>query len=806
MHRRNFISQTSLGALGGCVAIAAAGRSDAAPIPKAPPLASFEQRYDANKHLQGAELMGKVRNLMVLPRWIGQEDRFWIKLQEGAGHRFYIVEAATGKQRPAFDHEAVAKALSTAGMGEQRADALPLLDLAIEADERVLTVGRDVFRCKSDGSGIRKLPNEQQSGWRDPAGNRRAFIRDHNVWVRDLRSGAERRVTEDGTPQHAYGQPRPFDFTLMARRRSGESEVPEGVFWSPDGKYLIAFRVDSTNVPERTHLCEYAAPDLKFTHALNRRIEVSGDHKLGQRTVTIVDLEANRVYPVSLDAAQLQDYAWFHAFGGIGIWWHTETSRLFIQTANWLGNRYGIAEVALTTGRARVVLEEAEEHWYALNVQDGNRPNVRLISRCSEAIWYSQRSGYGHLYLYDVATGKLKNAITRGDWTVYDLLHVDERSRVIYFTAGGREAGRNPYYKHLYRVSLAGGEPKLLTPEDADHEFSNGFFPGRAPAPGMASIAPSGSYFIDAYSTVLQPPIGVLRRSDGTLIREIYRADISALREAAGWRFPEPIVTLAADGQTELHGVMYKPHDFDAARRYPIVDMTYPGPQGKATPTNFMSGFQAMIGNPQLAANLGMIVVAFDGRGCGGRSRAFRYAFAGKEDVFGSADHVAGIKHLAARFPFMDVDRVGISGVSYGGYGALRAQLLNGDFFKACVSAVGPTDWRSYSGGSVWSDRYFRISDDPEQAEKYYQLISNVRLADRLLGKLLLIYGEIDESVSLNHAFLMFEGLQKAGKDYDTLLLTNQGHLGSLAPYGARRTIQFLVEHLQAGSRDQSAT
>ena len=755
---------------------------------------SFSANFETSKSLEGSVLMHQVKNLMVVPNWIGAEDRFWIKLQDQKGHHFYIVNAATGEKLSAFDHAAVAQSLSAAGAGEQHEEALGLSNMTVEGDERVLTVGPNAYRCTSDGSVCRKLPTVTATEWLSPDGRYAAFIRDHNLWVREGAGGAERALTKDGTPTHSYGTPREYEFTEVQLRRAGKEPIPRGVIWSPNGQYLVAFRNDVTEVPERTHVAEFAAPDLLYIHSIQRRIELPGDNRLSQRTVTIVNLAAQRAYPAQLTSDQLQDWAWMAAYEGSCLWWQAGGKLLFLPVANWRGNRYGIAQLELSSGQARAVVEESEDYAYMFSgAIYSNPPSFHVLSDGRELIWYSNRSGYGHLYLYDVVHGKLKHPLTQGDWVVYGIQHVDERARQVYFTAAGKEAGRNPYYRHLYKVSLDGGKPQLLTPADADHEFDR-------PPHSTASIAPNGRYFVDAFSTVTQATVAVLRRSDGTQVSELYRADASALDNVPGWRAPEPMVTLAADGKTQLYGLIYKPYDFDSAKSYPVVDMSYPGPQGKFTPTNFAAGFQAMLGNPQQTANLGLIVVAFDARGCGGRDHAFVYAHSGTEDLFGSADHVAAIKHLASQNAYMDAERVGIYGVSWGGYGALRAQLLHGDFFKVCVSVVGPTDWHRCAGGSTVTDRYFRISDDPKKAQEYFELLGNVRLAGRLQGKLLLIYGEIDENVPLHNAFLIFEALQKADKDYDTVLLTNQSHAAFTAPYCVRRTLQFFCEHLQAGT------
>lgn len=399
----------------------------------------------------------------------------------------------------------------------------------------------------------------------------------------------------------------------------------------------------------------------------------------------------------------------------------------------------------------------------------------------------------GHLYLYDLATGKVKRQLTRGPWVVADLLYLDEFHRIAYFTAVGRETGRNPYYRHLYSVSLDGGAPKLLTPENADHEFNGAGLAGLRMTYG-SSIAPSAKYFVDVQSTTSQPARVIVRAADGRFIGNVLQSNADAL-EKMGWRSPEMVVAKAADGTTDLYGVLYKPSDFDPGKRYPIVEVTYPGPQGKFAPTSFSDNFASGAANASALAELGFIVVALDGRGTAYRSREFHDAFLGTEDVFGAADHVAAIRNLAAARSYMDVDRIGVTGHSFGGYGSLRAMLLFPEFFKVGVSSVGPGAWQEFQQ-PISVERYFGVPDEEPKALDYYDLISNTRLAKRLKGRVLLIYGGIDENVPLKQAFALIDALIKANVDFDTLILPDAPHSAGLLPYSVTQTLKYFMNNL----------
>ena len=275
-------------------------------------------------------------------------------------------------------------------------------------------------------------------------------------------------------------------------------------------------------------------------------------------------------------------------------------------------------------------------------------------------------------------------------------------------------------------------------------------------------------------------------------------SDASALY-STGWRPPQRVVTKAADGVTDLYGLLFRPRDFDPSKKYPVIDYMYPGPQGNAVPITFAGNFNGSAAtiNAQAFADAGFIVFDVDGRGTAYRSRAFRDTFLGTEDVLGVADHVAALKNLAAENVYMDLHRVGVMGHSFGGYGSLRAMLLYPDFFKVGVSTVGPGDLLNLQSG-ISAERFFGVAASSPEARAYYDVVSNTRLASRLKGRVLLIYGGVDENVPLKHAFVVFDAFIKADKDVDMLVAPDSSHLVFAEPYAFRRSVKYFVEHLAA--------
>lgn len=430
-------------------------------------------------------------------------------------------------------------------------------------------------------------------------------------------------------------------------------------------------------------------------------------------------------------------------------------------------------------------------------------------------LWYSDRSGWGHLYVYELAdddSADLVGTVTSGDWTVLDIIHVDEAGQQVYFTGGGREPGRDPYLRHLYRASFdpaspRAGEVVLLTANDADHHFEPAPVPmmealfGLAPPPPR--IRPDLGVFLDTWSTVDRPPVTVLRSTeDGKVLAEVEQADASALFEA-GFVPPERRAFLAADGETEVYSVYFAPQREVEGGRHPVIDAVYGGPQVYVAPRNFVQAVGARNPSAEPAlVRLGFAVVVTDGRGTPGRSSAFRDAGYPEFTQVAIEDHVAVVRQWAELKPEMDPERVGIYGWSWGGTFTAQAILSRPDFYDVAVSGAGVYDYaaiypgfEAFTGPAVYSDGG-RTRTRPDEAPKSWEPLDITAMAGKLEGRLLLVYGDMDENVPPAQAFRMVDALIKANKPYDLLYLPNRNHGGGAEPYALLRTWDYFVEHL----------
>lgn len=393
----------------------------------------------------------------------------------------------------------------------------------------------------------------------------------------------------------------------------------------------------------------------------------------------------------------------------------------------------------------------------------------RRLDATGEIVWMSERSGWNHLYLIDGATGAVKRAITSGEWIVRRVVDLDEQARTMLLEIGC-VAGQDPYHEHFARVSLDGGEPVRLTEADGTHEIE---------------FAPGGAYYTDRWSRVDHPPVLELRRaSDGGKVAELDRAEDTALR-AAGWRPPERFVAKGRDGVTDIHGVIVRPSTFDAAKKYPVIERIYAGPQGHFTP----KGFAPSHGYAELA-ELGFIVVQMDGMGTSGRSKAFHDVCWKNLGDAGFADRIAWMKAAATKYPEMDLSRVGIFGGSAGGQNAMRALIAHGDFYKAAAADCGCHDNRV---DKIWWNELWMswpIGD-------HYLEASNVAQAHRMQGRLLLTVGECDRNVDPASTMQVVDALVRADKDFELLVIPGAGHGAGESDYGRRRRADFFVRTLR---------
>ncbi|WP_407353750.1 DPP IV N-terminal domain-containing protein [Luteimonas sp. R10] len=584
-----------------------------------------------------------------------------------------------------------------------------------------------------------------------PDGRWVVSMADYDLQVRHLGEEQVRRLTRDGRAGHAYGS------------RSGLQVPPAAddaspvVYFSPDSRRILTYRLHYADVPE-LHLVQARGgdrPDLR-----SYRYAMPGG-PVAEAEWVILDLADGARVDVRHPPTPIRPNS------DLQVQWSDDGRRIFFLEEEAGFARAWIRAIDADTGTVLTLLEERTD-----TVLD-RQPILRVFGDRSELIWSSERDGWRHLYLVDARTGGIKRQLTRGEWSVqarHGVLHVDPEQRWVYFMAHGRETGRDPYYRHLYRVRLDGTGLTLLTPENADHSVD---------------FSADGAVFVDTYSRVDSPPVSVLRMASGQQVAELQRADIRRLL-ATGWRAPQPFSVKARDGSTDLFGVMFLPSHFDPDRRYPVIDSIYPGPQNTRVPKSFT------LDHAQALAELGFIVVQIDGMGTPKRSRAFReVSYRNLGDAGGLDDHVAGLRQLAQSRPWMDLSRVGIYGHSGGGFASARAILAHPDFYKVAVSSSGNHDQRIYHAG--WGERY----QGYPQGDNYAGL-DNASLAGELKGKLLLVHGDADDNVHPAHTLALAQALIEAGKDFDLLILPGQAHAfeGRANDYFIRRRWDYFVRHL----------
>jgi dipeptidyl aminopeptidase/acylaminoacyl peptidase len=451
--------------------------------------------------------------------------------------------------------------------------------------------------------------------------------------------------------------------------------------------------------------------------------------------------------------------------------WSPDSSRLaFISTSR--DHRQAALRIAdSANGAVRTILEEKVATQYESRVQ------CQVLWGTNEFIWYSERDNWGHLYLYDLESGKLKNQITAGEGPVMQIVRLDEKSRTIWFQAQGREKREDPYFRHYYRIGLDGKNYVSLTPDVGDHSIQ---------------LSSSGRYLIDTYSQPDDPPAVVLRDGDGKRILPLEKADISKLL-AAGWKPPTPIKMKANDGKTDIYGLMFQPTNLDPQKKYPIINNVYPGPQTGSTGSR---SFSAARGDRQALAELGFIVVTIDGMGTPGRSKSFQdayYGAMGRDNTI--PDQMAGMKELATKYPYIDIGRVGIWGHSGGGFATTTAMFRFPDFFKVGIAESGNHDQRVNEDD--WGERYQGLVVRNADGTDNYDAEANQNFAKNLKGHLLLAHGTMDTNVPPYQTLMIVDALVKANKDFDLLMLPNQNHgYGTAANYMMRRRWDYFVRHL----------
>ena len=714
---------------------------------------------------------GTVVGLLEQSAWIDSTPRVWYRRRTSTGDEFVVVDASTRQKRPAFDHVKLAAALSTLLRKPVDAASLPFTTLSFSDHERtvslttviaadtarvrctipeyVCTPGRANGRMFFDDPAVRPgagvggglygaRPADDTGPRLSPDRKWEAVVRNFNVYLRPAGATKGTFLSTDGSEGNAY-----FMRSLV---------------WSPDSRRIAVYRVRPGYAREVRYVESSPADQLQPRH-MERFYSKPGD-ALDQGTPVLFDVNAH--------TQSVVDNALFpNAYDISGLAWRRD-GRAVTFEYNQRGHQlYRVIEIDAATARPRVVIEETSPTFFEYSAK-----KFRFdIADGKEVVWMSERDGWNHLYLYDARSGAVKNQITRGEWVVQSVTRVDDVKRCIWFNAGGIRPGQDPYYTHCCRVNFDGSGLVILTEGEGQH---------------TVSYSPDESSYLDTYSRIDLAPVTELRRSDtGRLVCKLEEGDASEFLPVRGGRWPERFVAKGRDGKTDIYGVIVYPSNFDPAKKYPVIENIYAGPQGFFTPKAFRTNY----GHQQRIADAGAIVVQCDGMGTSGRSKAFHdVCFKNLRDG-GFPDRIAWMKAAALSHPQMDLSRVGIYGGSAGGQNAMAALLWHHDFYSVACADCGCHDNRMDK--IWWNEQWMGWP-----VGKEYETNSNAVNAALLEGKLMLIVGELDSNVDPSSTLQVVGALEKANKDFELLIVVGANHGAGETPYGSRRRLDFLTRNL----------
>lgn len=705
-----------------------------------------------------------VTGVVMAPSW-SDDGQLLFSSRVQAGEQFFLVDAKTAQKKVAFDHQKLAAALTL--LTEQEIDQKELFSYDIKIIDREsisLKIEDLPYQCYVVNYSCALVKN--MATHRElvaPSGERAVFIREHNLWVRNLNDDSERQLTTDGIKHFGYA-------TNNAGWVRGEKPV---VKWSPDSKKLTTFRHDGRNVGEM---------GIISTAVGHPKIDVwkyplPGDKNIFKIHRVVIDIEKAKVIPLDMLAddhrSTITDHVAARDGSLLDIDWSADSSH-FAFVSSTRDHKTATLKIAdAKTGKVRTIFSETEESFFESGV---NGISWKYLDKSNEIIWFSQRTDWGHFYLIDATTGKIKNPITQGKWTILELLDVDQEAGTLIFTGAGKEGG-DPYFHYLYRVNKDGSNLQLLTPEKKHHRIL---------------LSKNADYFLDRVSTPNQAESSFIRSTLDTSSFALEKMDIGKLI-ATGWQAPMPFMVKDRNGEHDIHGLMYKPSDFDSSKSYPVINYLYPGPQVGSIRGRH---FRTARGDNQAIAELGFIVIEIDALGTPGRSKSFHEFYYQNMGDSGIPDQVSAIKQLAKQHRWIDSSRVGVWGHSGGGFASTRALLTYPDFYSVAVSQAGNHDNRNYA--DEWGEKYHGMLITNEDGSTNYDSQANQLIVDNLKGKLLIAHGTTDTNVLPSNTLVVVEALIKANKDFDMLMLPNHGHSFARKPYMMRKRWDYFVQHLLA--------
>lgn len=724
----------------------------------------------------------KIYRDRIEPHWFSGNNKFWYRLDLAQGQReFVLVDAVKGTRAPAFDHVRLAKTLSEKWGREVEGSKLLFDRLEFSEDgKRLRLIGENAWDLNLEdylGEEIKAArpleaePPRENRRQRQPRSRpetkspdekKEIVLRGHNLF---LRAGTnEVALTYDGTPGDSYARSgqRARQVEMRYDERDDEQPTPE-VYWSPDSKYLVAMKTRSGT--DRTVYMVESSPTDQLQPKLQSYPYAKPGDQIPQKFPRLFEVAAGKEIPI--------DPTLFSNPWSIGdLRWKPDGSEFYF-----LYNQRGhqvlrVIGVETRTGKVRVVINEES----ATFVNYSGKYFCDWVNEGRSIIWMSERDGWNHLYLYDVASGEVKNQITRGEWVVRSVDRVEDGK--IWFSAGGVYPQQNPYYVHYFRINFDGSDLVSLTEGDGTHRVQ---------------FSPDRKFVIDTWSRVDRPPSIELRNaSDGKMVVELETADVSELTDS-GARLPERFMAKGRDGATDIYGIIHRPRELDPVRKYPVIESIYAGPHDSFVPTAFQARYTA-----EKLTKLGFIVVQIDGLGTSNRSKKFHDLCWQNIADAGLPDRKLWIKAASEKYPYIDLDRVGIYGTSAGGQSALGALLFHGDFYKAAVSDSACHDNRMDK--IWWNEQWMGWP-----LGKHYEEQSNVTQAHRLEGKLLLLVGELDRNVDPASTMQVVNALIKADKNFEFLMVPGGGHGLLRTAYGWKRLEDFFVRHLAQDHRTHQA-
>ena len=798
----------------------------------------MEVRYRrAQKFLQGYGTRSIVPNATIFPIWIDGYDCFWYEreistdtpsnscIDKSQGlvkckKEYRLVNARKSTNTVAFDHRGLAQALGDAVDRDIDKDCLPISDVIIqlkpiceESKHSLEVTIKSIKFTAFQKSWLFNPQSEELIGVSDknasdkyldsPDGKYSLFTQDNNLWLHDFKTGENRALTNDGEDLFCYA--------VTGNGWGVDMEIfPEvQARWSADSKRIFTIQRDSRKV-KPLHLVEHVPSDGSVRPKLHTfRVSMQGDPHIPEYRLVSIDVETGCLQAADYPKVPITRNSWGFFTSRLG-WWGVDSRRAYFVDMARDYQKVRVVEFDTTSGTTRIIFEETSKTHINLMLNGDEFPTLIPLPETNELVWLSERSGWAHLYLYDLETGNLKNSITSGEWLVRGILHIDLPRRELFVQTAGRlpssgeaEMERDPYYRDLARVNIDSGELTTLVSGDFDCatvttlNFDFGLltakFSGRRDIRDTSSVSHSGNYVVVTNSRADCLPVSLLIDRDGREVLKLESTDLTSVytNVSKDWRWPEPVKLLAADGKTDIYGLVFRPSDFSPKESYPIINHTFNQPDMPWVPKGSFSNdarFGRIYADAAALAELGFIVVQIDGRGASYRDKAFQDASYGWVESAGNLeDHIAGLRQLAERYPYMDLNRVGIHSM-VGGTGAVHGLLHYPDFYKVGVGSF-LHDSRLFPA-TMWGDKYEGLKG-PSSEHRYAESFAN-----NLTGKLLMVQGMLDNNTLPSATFRVIQALYKANKDFDMLMLPNLGHI-SMDAYVIRRFWDYLVKHLK---------